>query len=404
MAKTAGSQLSWLVLAGLGATAGAIKAGCAPIPHEEGKSWIESVVVADVLAAVGPQVVEPSLARFRSSLDALDASLSSWEATHEAGSDTTSARQDARDQWLAAMLVWQELEAMQVGPAGSSLDTIGGEDLRDEIYSWPTVNPCRIDQETINAGWKESGWFEENLVNSYGLDGLEQLVYGGNDNICPNQVDINADGTWDAAGPDAIEAARIGYARVLTAHLQQQTDALLTEWSADGGNFSGALALTAASPYEDEQAALNAVFNAMFYLEIMAKERKLMQPMGQLECSTDTCPDNAEHVVSGVSTLAIHANLVGFRLLFTGGDGPGMDDLLTELGHADLAAEVLAATDHAISVAESTTVSIDTGVQTDFAAIQALYDAVDGVTELLSTDVVTVLALEVPAEAAGDAD
>ena len=34
---------------------------------------------------------------------------------------------------------------MQLGPAGSSLSAVAGADIRDEIYSWPTINPCRID-------------------------------------------------------------------------------------------------------------------------------------------------------------------------------------------------------------------------------------------------------------------
>ena len=65
MQKTSASPLSWSVLAVLGGAVVVSPAvpGCAPIKHQEaGDEWeIESIVVGDVLAAVGPEVVEPGL-------------------------------------------------------------------------------------------------------------------------------------------------------------------------------------------------------------------------------------------------------------------------------------------------------------------------------------------------------
>jgi len=405
MAKTAGSRLSWAALAGLGTTVVAVKVGCAPIPHKEGNTWIDSVVLADVLAAVGPEVVLPALDRMAIELDALDDTLIAWDAAASGGGDADAARLAARDQWEATMMVWQELELMQVGPAGSSLTVVAGEDIRDEVYSWPTVNPCRIDQEVVAEGWTDDSWFTANLVNSYGLDALEHIVHGDEDNACPSQVDINADGTWAALGADGVEANRIAFAQVLTAHLADQVGALSEAWSPDSGDFSGALARTTAdSPYESEEDALNAVFRAMFYLETVTKDRKLGQPLGEINCTTGTCPDDAEHLESGASMDAVAANLRGFRNLFTGGDGAGIDDLLVELGHNDLSDAILTKTDTAIAAADSATVSVYEGVTSKPEAVDTVFAAVKDVTDLLKGDLVTVLALEVPAEAAGDND
>ena len=405
MATTAGSPLSWATLALLAGAVVGVKSGCTPIPQDDGKAWLDSVVVGDVLADVGPFVVLPALARFQARLDTLDTALEAWDAAHTSGAETAGARADAQAAWLDATLVWQELEVMQIGPAGSSLTVTGGEDLRDEIYSWPTVNPCRVDQEVVGGGWSEPAWFGENLVNSYGLDAVEHLVHAGEDNACPGQVDINADGTWDALGPEGVESERIAFAQVLSTHLSDQAGTLVERWSPEGDDFTGALALTRAdSPFADEQEALNSVFDALFYLELHTKDRKLAQPMGTLNCSTETCPDDAEHLPSGASMAAVAANLEGFRALFVGGDGAGFDDLLVELGHGDLATEILEKTDAAITVASSTSVSIQAGVDTDPAAVQAVFDAVKAVCDLLKGDLVTVLALEIPAEAAGDAD
>jgi len=406
MAKTAGSGLSWGVLLGLGAAVAAAPAGqgCAPIAHKEGMRWIDSVVVGDVLSTVGPEVVEPGLVRFDAALVDLELALTDWgDAVGSADADEAQVLAQAR--WINAMLVWHELELTQIGSAGSSLTAIAGEDLRDEIYSWPTVNPCRVDQEVVAKGWLDDGWFEANLVNSYGLDALEHLVYGGQDNACPGQVDINAEGSWDALTADELDHQRVSFSRTLTSHLRAQTATLADAWSPEGGDFSADLAvLSNSSPYASEQEALNAVYDALFYLELVTKDRKLAQPLGLVECSTGTCPEAAEHLISGISAEAVVANLVGFERLFTGGEGAGIDDLLRDLGHADLSDAILAELAHAIETAEALTVPVDEAVAADPAQVEAVHDAVKRVTDLLKGDLVTVLALTIPSEAAGDND
>ena len=123
-----------------------------------------------------------------------------------------------------------------------------------------------------------------------------------------------------------------------------------------------------------------------------------------MECSTGTCPEAAEHLISGISAEAVVANLVGFERLFTGGEGAGIDDLLRDLGHADLSDAILAELAHAIETAEALTVPVDEAVAADPAQVEAVHDAVKRVTDLLKGDLVTVLALTIPSEAAGDND
>ena len=72
------------------------------------------------------------------------------------------------------MAVWQQLELLQVGPAGLMGTVAGGDSLRDAIYSWPTVNTCRVDQESARRGFLNLG---AALVNVRGLDALEHLLF-----------------------------------------------------------------------------------------------------------------------------------------------------------------------------------------------------------------------------------
>lgn len=390
---------SWALLGGLAlvATLPPGGAGCAgPLEQAPAGTAASGDVVAATLAASVDAAILPTLDRFGASLDGLDAAVQAWQAAP----DDPMALEGVRTAWLDAMGVWQEAEVMQVGPAASSLTAVGGADLRDRIYSWPSVNPCRVDQETVERDYDTAGFADSELVNVLGLDALEYLAYAGADNACPGQVEINAEGTWDALEPDTLASHRADYAAVLVADLAASHATLMADWQ---GGFGDALA-AGSDPYSDPQQALNGLYDALFYLEKTTKDRKLATPLGLVDCTTGTCPEAAESLPSGTSHLWIQANLRGFRALFEGDEAGGFDDLLADLGHADLAADVIAHLDNADAAAAALTTPIDAAVVADPEAVEAVRAAVNEVAQLLKGDVATVLTLTVPAEAAGDND
>jgi predicted lipoprotein len=397
MAKAAGSARSWLALGGL--AAGGLAWQACGAPGAAGDTAL-AAAVSDALAAVGPSVVLPALADAREAATALQAAVQAWQQSGDAAD-----RAAAQDAWRDTMRAWQRVEVLQIGPAASSLTAVAGADLRDEVYSWPTTNPCRVDQETVAGGYADAAFFDENLVNAYGLDALETVLFGDAGNACPGQVDINADGTWDALGPEGVDAARADYAEVLVGGVVDRVGGLEQTWSPSGGDFSGQLALTnAATPYASEQEALNAVFDALFYLETRTKDRKVAQPLGLRDCATERCPDDVELARSDAGLDAVIANIEGFRLLFTGGDDIGLDDVLVELGHGDLAADLLDRTDAALAAARAVEGPLEEAVVARPEQVEALNDALKAVADLLKGDLATVLSLEVPSEAAGDND
>jgi hypothetical protein len=203
-----------------------------------------------------------------------------------------------------------------------------------------------------------------------------------------------------------VQAQRAAYAVVLSDQLVVLADALLDAWSPEGGDHAGALASAGAqgSPYESPQAGLNAVFNALFYLETATKDRKLGRPLGVVECAPGACLGEVESLLAGDSQVWIAANLAGFRALFTGGDGAGLDDVLAQVGASDLSDELLVKLDAAEAAAAALTVPVDAAIAANDPAVTALFEATKAVTDLLKGDVVTLLALSVPAEAAGDND
>lgn len=386
MARTAGSSLkaSWVFLGALGCLSLGAQLACEP-----GDTLGEtSQAVKDLLGAVGPVVIQPALARFEaenllliSSLDSLSAALSMGTAEEET--------QAAQQQYVQTMAVWQELESLQVGPAASSLYAVGGEDLRDEIYSYPNVNRCRSDQETVEERWDDPAFFQENLANSYGLDSMEYLLFGPLESACPSQVGIDAD--WEALGPEGIAQNRADFAVALSEGTLAQAQSLSAAWA---GDFGQAISQGSA-PYEDAQQALNGVFDALFYLETETKDRKLVGPLDG---------DEVESPYAQSSALWIHHNILGFEQLFFMDESTGFDALLEDQGHADLSEEIRELTDLALEQSAALGPSLAQAIEEQPAAVEALLATLSELSSLLKGDLATVLSLVVPSEAAGDAD
>ncbi len=344
----------------------------------------------DVLASVGPNVVVPALARAGAAAALLVTDVGAWEAT--SGGDE-AARAAARGKWHDTMAVWQELELMQIGPSASG-DSVAAEDLRDEIYSWPTVNVCLVDQVTVSGDYTSQDFVDTSLVTAYGLDALEVLLFAPDDeNGCAPQVDINADGTWDALGIEGVKERRAGYALVVANGIRDRIEELEAAWDPSGEDFGGALASpgSAASPYDSANEALNAVLDALFYIETMTKDRKV----GLIEFESPFAEASHEWIA---------VNLHAFRALFDGGEGAGMDDLLAAHGHGATADAMHAALDVADAAAAALDVPIDVAAETEDPRVLELHAALAEVTDVLKSDVTTVLSLSLPDEAAGDND
>ena len=355
------------------------------------------------LAAVGPEVVLPTLERALTASAALEASTAAWTAAPDDAELRSAAQQDFFD----VMSVWQELELMQLGPAGSSLDVIGGQDLRDEIYSWTTVNPCRVDQELVAEGYASDDFFETRLVNVYGLDALDGLLFAVDGaNACSPQVAINEDGSWDALGDDEIQARRAAYSAVVAGGVQRSLQTLRDAWLPGEGDFSAAVAEAgqSSSPYLAQIDALNAVFHALFKIETSTKDRKLAHALGLRDCTTDSCLDTLETPLAGGSLEWVLANVDGFDALFHGGEGAGLDDLLVERGHPEVLDDITAALAAVRAAATEVDGPIDVAVASDRDDLQALYDALVTLTDVVKNELALVLTLEVPSEAAGDND
>lgn len=350
----------------------------------------------DVLVSAGDAVGE-LYAQFAVDARALREASATWS-----GSGAEGDRDAAREAWRTAMTTWEKAELFRFGPAGPMGSTVGGLDLRDAIYSWPTRNACRIDQEIVAQSYADAAAFAALAVNVRGLDAIEYLLFWTDAaNQCDPARTINADGSWLALDEIELQTRRGLYAVAAADDLVKSADALVTAWAdfamqlADAGN--------AGSPYPTSREALNQLFDAIFYVESDVKDMKLGEPAGIVNCAMATCPDQREFLWADFSFPAIRANLDGFELGYRGGDGPGFDVLLRDLGQDALADDI----DSKLAAAQAATapeVSMVAALSGDIGPVVGAHAALKELTDLLKTQFISVLDLELPDRAEGDND
>jgi uncharacterized protein len=360
---------------------------------------------AALLDHLGSAVILATYEQFVKDAAALEDAAASY-----AGSLSAADREAVQDAWRKAMSTWERAELMQIGPAGVSGVVAGGQDLRDHIYSWPLVNRCRVDQELVEQAYANVDAFAAEHINVRGLDALEYLLfYDGTTNACAPQNDINATGAWNAVVAE-IPARRAAYALTLATLLHRTGAQLRDAWAPAGGAFVNELATAGSGStiYGTQRDGLNAVSDALFYLEKETKDEKLAIPLGVLDCPTETCPNALELRLAPHSKQAIAENIAGFRLLFTGGpasDDLGFDDWLTAYGASDVAASIISALDEAdaaLAAIEEDDLAIT--LANDPESLAAVHSALKLLATELKTRFVSILDLELPKSVEGDND
>jgi len=328
-------------------------------------------------------------------------------ASDYAQEPTNAAQTKAKDTWYYAMQRWQLAELFRFGPAAPSMEP-GGQSLRDQIYAFPSVSRCTIEEQILSQGYAKS--IATVPFNARGLGAAEYLLFfEGTTNSCSTYSALNypAPGSWAGLSAQELEKRKIAYLAEAAADVHARIRQLLEAWRPEGGNFARELATAGhgSSVYASEQTGLNAVSHALFYLDKELKDWKVGRPSGLMECGTD-CASYAESPYARVGADSVRANLEGFRLLFQGCArdyaGLGFDDWLRAVGMGGLADDMLSALDGADRAMRD--FPLDQRIVEDPATVAPVHAAIKRVTDLLKTDFVSALDLEIPMSIEGDND
>lgn len=362
-----------------------------------------------VLSDISEDVILATYTDFAQDARALETAVAAWKQ-----SGSAADRASAQGAWRDAIRTWQRAEVYQVGPTGLMSQTLGGEAMRDDVYSWPLLNTCRIDREIVEQDYQDAAAFAESeLINVRGLGAMEYLLFREDaDNDCAPTVTPNSDGAWSSLDQAQIDTRRAAYAHALSTNLIIQADVIVDAWSADDGGFVTNFTAIGDgdSIYPSTQEALNAIFDAVFYVEKETKDMKLGVPSGSRMCSQDICPDDLELPWSEFSKEAAIANIRAFEAVYLGNqpdaaeEGRGFDDMLIAAEAEDLDMQIKTAIAEAIAALEAVNGSLKLALQEDPQSVVNAYDKAKALGDLVKTQLVSVLDLEIPMRAEGDND
>ena len=368
-----------------------------------------------LLTAVTTEIILPNYRHLKNVAEAFVAPDGALEQHCALGLGALGNDTQFRNEFRGLVAAVQATEIHAVGPAMAN-----GAQLRNKISSYHAgpVSTCGIDEIAVLS---QTASFDllERPSNQRGLGALDYLLFNNNlQHSCPPQASTTSD--WNARSGEARFEARCEAAKALSADLAGAAAFLVEAWDPDEGGFSTEFSQEAAVGQN-----LQALTDALFFLEEGAKDAKLGNPLGIVAaCSSDTCPNMIEFPHSELSLLAVSANIASFKRLFEVNDETGFDVIIAERGFDDVSQRFIENTDEVITYLET----IETNLSSQVRLVEAggsldcinaaanpsaasvslptctLYGLIKRVVDDMKIDFVTILNVNLPGGTRADND
>lgn len=322
---------------------------------------------------------------------------------------------EARTAWRDTMTAMQQAELHRFGPINENNSALH-ERLLVPVNS--SFSSCGVDQSVL-LGQQSDFDLNSRLSNQKGLTAIEYLLFSENlDHSCPAQIPETTD--WNERGLKERQSLRCAHALRLARDVSEAADAVLEGWLPTGANYRA----TFANPGNAEDSIV-LLSDGLFYVDIDLKDSKLGEPLGLHDsCNGFSCPERVESAFSRSTFDSIRANLVGFQLLFNGGQGLSFDDLIASEGVPEVSKRINSQLTDSLDLLDS----IDTSLFDSAAAINsdgvaldcinsaanpetiqtipacALHGYIKRLTDSMRTDFIATVNLDLPERAQSDND
>lgn len=333
--------------------------------------------------------------------------------------DESASDVEVKNQWKATTLAFHKVASLPIG-----LLSDNNNQLHKDIYSWPVVSECGIDQQVIRG---EIVDVATSLQNRKSLSALEYLLFEKSlISKCTPFVEPQAK-EWSEKSVIDKKRDRCAYAVKVATDLHEKIKMLSRRWDKNIENAT--VDLIDGSKYEDINKAVNSYTDALFAFEKF-RDEDLAIPMGIHEdCKSPTgkCIELIEHPWSEINFEAMEIKIKAFQEALYGSSDPktfafGLDDYLKFKGHGDVVESFQNSINESLVVLDqlkSSGVSLTSLVQTVDAlackeAIKSntlssdslcrFYQHIRKCTTTLKIDVLTLLSLSAPSGHAGDND
>jgi predicted lipoprotein len=260
-----------------------------------------------ILLNIGNNIILPSYQNYAIAVNSLDSSITDFNQ------DPTGTKLlNVQALLKSAYIAWQSVsEYNGFGPASINIPPVSGLNLFPASTTVINNNINAIGTSTIN-------------INSFanqtakGFPALDYLLFG------TDNVTLLTDFTTDANA-----ANRKQYLALVSADIKTETNATVTAWAANGGNYINTFVTSSGNSVSGSLGLLLNSFDQD--LEIL-KNYRLGAPLG-LVFTTTTSPTQVEAYYSGISAQLALTQLRGLQSIYLGtgvyGNGLGLTTYLT---------------------------------------------------------------------------
>ncbi|WP_440904292.1 imelysin family protein [Catenovulum sp. SX2] len=365
---------------------------------------------AELINHLVDNVVLPKHQTFLSAFEQQTIALNDYCAAVTANSQVADKQQVLQQAFTQSFLSWQHIEMLQLEPLATDFFA-----LRDKINSWPSTAACGVDQEVAfyHAGEVNGQAYQlsQRLNERKGLFAQEYLLFKSTtEHSC--RVESGALVGWNDLAEQTQLERQCNYLQAVHTELEANLTTWQNAWQQGDSAYVNQL------KNGDAKAAINALGQALFYLDYQLKDVKLGCPLsvGPSSCPTTANEDLIEARYAKLSKAAIGNNLATFYQLFTGAtdslaadneDALGFDDFLDAVGDKETSDTII----KAITDAQATLASINSDFATaittqneDYNRYLTLHTQIKVATDQLKTHFITSLAVDLPETSAGDND
>ena len=327
-----------------------------------------------MLESLGTDVIIPTYAAFEDQAAALSDSAEAFCSAR-----TSSRLGELQEQWKKARVLWKQMDVVNFGPYMDQPWRLG-----PKIDFWPV----REDTVEENLSSDEPLTAEQVSMlgtSSRGLATMEYLIFD------PEGLGVALEKFEESGGEQRCE-----YTRSLAEDLEANAQAMVRAWSPDGDDYLGGLLNSGepGAPFMSIRDASNEIVNRMLFLTENIMRLKLGKPLG-LESGGEPRPEQVESRYSDHSIEDILANLHGLENLYRGRfaekRGIGVQ-LWVRWYSPDVDAEMLATILRTRWAVEEIPEPLSQAVIHNPDAVQAAYDQMRELRNMIGVDVINALA------------
>lgn len=299
-----------------------------------------------LLANLIKNIFIPSAQEFQVTSSQLTTTIKSYCQSLKDQNDLQYWTEEVERDFRRNLIAFHRVDAVPFGPYVEN-----NRRLADTIYAWPLLNTCGLDQQTLNLASGKTIDVNQNLLNQRGLGAIEYLLFSEDHLSRCNLRAFPQFQDWNNKSLLERKRQHCDLALQVAQNVQQKVEELKNAWDPEKGTY--VKRLLNGQIFRSQKEAINSLSNSFLNIDRL-KDERLARPLGRYRtCLEDKCPQDVEHLYSGLSWLAVSSQLRTLQKVFLGGESPaevafGFDDMLVYYGHSNVADRIRLAFDQAV--------------------------------------------------------